>query len=341
VNKAPKFTPPIVPARFELLTAAQVVAQPPAAYLIKRTIPANSFGAFHGPSGSGKSFLLKHALHAISEGGEWFGLRTRAGLVLYIGLEGGAGIANRVRALRITGNACDNLRFMVTALDIRDHIERQELIDTIKASGLAFVAVAIDTLARSSPGADENSGQDMGQINAALTDIQSQLGVTVIAVHHSGKDTSKGPRGHSSFLAALDFAIEVRRDGDRREWQLVKAKDAADGEIHPFTLRVVELGEDEDGDQITSCVVHEMTADEQQPIQQAKSKKLSEVGGAIVELLTQHGSGMRKGEIVKHFDGRYPSSTIYRELKKLAERNRVCETAGIVALLRAFTMESA
>lgn len=261
--KAVTVTTPAAP-RFEVLTAAQVVAQPPQHHLIKKTIPANSVGAFVGASGSAKSFLVLHALHAISDGESWFDLRTRPGLVLYIGLEGGAGIANRVRALNTTGKTCDNLRFMVTGLNIRDELDRVELVDTIKATGLTFVAIAIDTLARSSPGADENSGQDMGQIIAALTDIQQQLGATVIAVHHTGKDSTKGPRGHSSLLAALDFAIEVRRDGDLREWQLVKAKDAADGDIHPFSLRVVELGDDEDGDKITSCIVHEMEHGEQQ-----------------------------------------------------------------------------
>jgi putative DNA primase/helicase len=248
--------------RYKLLTAAEMVAQPPHPHIIKRTIPAGSVGAFVGATGSAKSFLVLHALNAIAEGEPWFELRTMPRVVLYIGLEGAAGIANRVRALRATGHDCENLRFMVTALDIRDKDDRSDLIETIRASGTNPAVIAIDTLARSSPGADENSGQDMGQIIAALSEVQHQLGATVIAVHHTGKDSTKGPRGHSSLLAALDFAIEVRRDGDVREWQLIKAKDAADGEIHPFSLRVVGLGEDEDGDEITSCVVHELDADD-------------------------------------------------------------------------------
>jgi hypothetical protein len=62
-------------------------------------------------------------------------------------------------------------------------------------------------------------------------------------------------RGHSSLIAALDAAIEVTRSGDQRSWQVAKSKDGEDGTAHPFKLEVVELGMDNDGDPITSCVI--------------------------------------------------------------------------------------
>ena len=49
--------------------------------------------------------------------------------------------------------------------------------------------------------------------------------------------------------------MEVSRDGERREWKMNKSKDGEDGEAHPFRLEVVEVGTDEDGEPITSCVV--------------------------------------------------------------------------------------
>jgi hypothetical protein len=73
-----------------------------------------------------------------------------------------------------------------------------------------------------------------------------------------GKDASKGLRGHSSLHAALDAAIEVRRDGERREWLIAKSKDGEDGASHSFKLEVVELGTDEDGETVTSCTVQPM-----------------------------------------------------------------------------------
>ena len=108
---------------------------------------------------------------------------------------------------------------------------------------------------RAAPGMDENDSKSMGEVIGAAKAIQAELGGLVLLVHHSGKDATKGLRGHSSLHAALDAAVEVSRDGDRREWKMNKAKDGEDGEARPFRLDVVEVGTDEDGEPITSCVI--------------------------------------------------------------------------------------
>ena len=74
-------------------------------------------------------------------------------------------------------------------------------------------------------------------------------------MHHTGKDATKGLRGHSSLFAALDAAVEVSRDGERREWKVAKSKDGQDGDAHPFKLQIEMLGTDDYGDAVTSCVV--------------------------------------------------------------------------------------
>ncbi|MDO9235707.1 MAG: tyrosine-type recombinase/integrase [Aquabacterium sp.] len=85
----------------------------------------------------------------------------------------------------------------------------------------------------------------------------------VVLVHHTGKDTTKGLRGHSSLFAAMDAAIEVSNDGARRRWSVAKSKDAQDGDARTFKLAVVEMGTDEFGDLITSCVVTSDTSAEE------------------------------------------------------------------------------
>lgn len=112
----------------------------------------------------------------------------------------------------------------------------------------------IDTLNRAAPGADENSSVDMGRIIAAAKKLQTLIGGLVLLVHHSGKDSSKGLRGHSSLHAALDGAVEVIKTDNRREWSVAKSKDDATGDAHPFKLEFVTVGIDDDGDTITSCV---------------------------------------------------------------------------------------
>jgi putative DNA primase/helicase len=56
-------------------------------------------------------------------------------------------------------------------------------------------------------------------------------------------------------LAAMDATIEIARDGERRSARLAKSKDGKDGTEHEFRLEVLNLGQDEDGEAITSCVV--------------------------------------------------------------------------------------
>lgn len=95
----------------------------------------------------------------------------------------------------------------------------------------------------------------MGDIISAAKVLQAIFGGLVLLVHHSGKDQAKGLRGHSSLTAALDAAIEVIRNDDRRSWRIAKSKDDSDSATHFFRLDVVEIAKHDDGEPITSCVV--------------------------------------------------------------------------------------
>ncbi|MDC3290851.1 helicase RepA family protein [bacterium] len=74
-------------------------------------------------------------------------------------------------------------------------------------------------------------------------------------IHHSGKDRGKGARWHSSLRAAVDTEIEVKADGLTRFATAHKQRDLENGKKVAFSLMGVQLGFDEDGDPITSCVV--------------------------------------------------------------------------------------
>ena len=66
----------------------------------------------------------------------------------------------------------------------------------------------------------------------------------------------------------MDAAVEVSRDGDRREWKVAKSKDGQDGDAHPFKLNIETLGTDDYGDAVTSCVV--MRDNQAQDVRQVK-----------------------------------------------------------------------
>ncbi|MBK8104976.1 MAG: AAA family ATPase [Betaproteobacteria bacterium] len=118
----------------------------------------------------------------------------------------------------------------------------------------------IDTLNASAPGIDENASRDMGTVIEAAKTLQGLTGGLVAAVHHSGKDATKGLRGHSSLFAALDAAIEVTDSPTATAANGSCARPETQGEAHPFRLEVVQLAPDEDGEPVSSCVVRRDTA---------------------------------------------------------------------------------
>lgn len=240
------------PMRFDLLSDDDLRKLPPIQWRIKNVLPKTGLAALFGASGSGKSFAVIDMSQAIASGREWFGYQAAPCNVLYCALEGEGGIAGRVQAYRIRyGESSENIRYMTQPFSLLDANDIADLAKAIHAQGQAAEVVILDTLNRAAPGADENDSRSMGLIIAAAKQLQTLIGGLVILIHHSGKDSSKGMRGHSSLHAAL----EVRRDGDRRDWLIAKSKDGQDGEAHPFKLDIVELGIDEDGEPVSSCVV--------------------------------------------------------------------------------------
>jgi putative DNA primase/helicase len=250
---------PVVPVapilRYQLLSDDDLRLLPPVEWRVKGVLPSHGLAVVFGPSGSGKSFLVLDMLQSLAHGRDWFGRRVKPCSATYVALEGEAGVAGRVDAYRLHyGPTSPNIRYMVKPFNLLNADDINELAQAIKTAGNGAVVV-LDTLNRATPGSDENDSKAMGQIISAAKILQDLIGGLVLLVHHTGKDASKGMRGHSSLHAALDCAIEIKRNGDHREWLVAKSKDGEDGASHPFKLEVVPLGIDSDGDAITSCVI--------------------------------------------------------------------------------------
>lgn len=243
--------------RYKVLSADDVQNMPPLQWLVRGVVPAQGLACMYGASGSGKSFLALDMGAAVAEGAEWFDCRVTAAPVVYVALEGEHGFRQRVKAWQAhqRRDLPIALRFVMQPFDLRSADDLAQLAEAVTASGCAGGLLVIDTLNRAASGADENTSKDMGEIIDATKMLQSQLGGTVLLIHHSGKDQTKGLRGHSSLHAALDAAIEVTRINDRREWNIAKSKDDGDSAAFPFRLEVVDIGEDEQGDRIASCAI--------------------------------------------------------------------------------------
>jgi len=250
--------PPKPEPHYKLLSGADLAALPPIQWRVRGVLPAVGLAALYGPSGSGKSFLAWDLAAAIAEGAAWFGKRVKAAPVVYAALEGEAGFKLRAQAWEVNQGRTlpEALKLVIQPFILTEPQNVLDLAAVVPAGAVVF----IDTLNRAAPTADENSSKDMGEILSAAKELQSRINGLVVLVHHTGMDETRGPRGHSSFVPALDGSVEVSRKGDRRDFTLRKVKDGQDGEILPFSLKIEMLGIDEYGEPITSCVVMPDTA---------------------------------------------------------------------------------
>ncbi|WP_343654539.1 helicase RepA family protein [Paraburkholderia caribensis] len=228
-------------------------------YLVKGVFPAKGVAAIYGPSASGKTFLTLDVALAIARGQPWFGRRVKKTGVIYVAAEGEAGISDRLHAALGDDDQGIAMEVVPSPVDLlRGMADLDALVSAIRAAEQRIGTVGlvvIDTLARCMPGGDENTSDSMGAFLQNVDSLRRAIDGLALVVHHTGKDTSAGARGHSSFFGAMDGCLEVSRDGDQRAFKVAKSRDGVDGESQAFRLVSVELGVDDDGDPITSCVV--------------------------------------------------------------------------------------
>ena len=304
--------------RYKLLNAADLRNLPPLAWRVRGVLPAVGLAALYGPSASGKSFLAFDMAAAIAEGRGWFDCRVEAAPVVYAALEGEGGFKLRAQAWEVSRGRelPDGLSMMMQGFCLTVPQDVADLAAVVPAGAVVF----IDTLNRAAPTADENSSRDMGEILQAAKLLQAKTGGLVVLVHHTGKNAAAGLRGHSSLFAAMDAAVEVSRDGDRREWKVAKSKDGQDGNAHPFKLQIETLGTDDYGDAITSCVVVRDTA-----AQDVRAVKLPQGGNQKVvlevvrDLLKKAGPFNAPGAPATCPPGR-PAIELEDSLSRIAER---------------------
>lgn len=239
------------------LTSADLKKLSPQTWLIKNIIPETGFGIIYGKSGTYKSFLTIDLLAHIANGRAWFGNNTKQKPVIYIPLEGKSGISKRIEAWKVHNHSNDQILSIFENINFKDKNNIEYLIEKIKDARLDGGVICIDTLAQAGGDMDENSSKDMGNMIKTFQYIQQELGGIVLVVHHTGKDETKGMRGHSSLYASLDFALECTAHGNlSAQFKIAKSKDSESDKGYKFKMSVINLGYDEDGELITSLAVN-------------------------------------------------------------------------------------
>ena len=301
--------------------------------LVEGVLTIGGGSVVYGDSNSGKTYDMIDMGCAVARGVRWMGRHTEPGLVIYLAAESPASVRTRLQAYqKYHGVRVPNFAIVQSPIDLFDgDADTDLIIDLVKRieaeRGQPARLIIGDTLARLSAGANENAGQDMGLVVRRFDRLRTECNSHFLLIHHSGKSAAAGARGWSGVRAAVDTEIEITDSAAGRCAEITKQRDlSTKGDRIGFRLEPVELGLTKWGACATSCIVLPADAPTR-----PTGKRTSEASGAILEMLRTRACGIKKREVVAHFDGRYDKSAIYRELKKLIGSGVVSECLGIVS----------
>lgn len=230
-------------------------------WLVEDLLSAGGLSLIYGHPGCGKSFFALDITMHIAAGNRWRDKDVTQGLIVYVGAEGQRGLRNRITAFRHHHGIAD-LPFALIPVEVdmlTQDGESEKLADTVRHLSerydLPIAGIVFDTLSRTFGGGDE-VGSDMVSYINNVGRLQTQFQCSAIVIHHRPKDSeNKTPRGHGSLWGACDTVILVEDKGEIKTATVTKQKDADPGAPVAFKLEVIDLGEDNKGKPVSSCVV--------------------------------------------------------------------------------------
>lgn len=237
--------------------------------LVGNLLVRQTLAALLGPSGAGKSMVgLDLALH-VATGRSWRGHEVSQGAVVWLAAESMEYTANRMEAwCNVQGVAPESLPFdlldgYLSLTDVQPGGGLEELILTLKETEQErgpLALIVVDTVARTFGDGDENSNDDMKHFTDAAELLTRIFNATVLLIHHTGKDVSRGGRGASAFKAPLTTELVLEKKGRAVKLSQSKNRGAAD-EDKPLLLQFqTHSWEGEDGVERNAGVVAEGAA---------------------------------------------------------------------------------
>jgi AAA domain len=256
------------------------IAPPP--QLIKGLLPQTGVASIGGQSGTGKTF---HGIHLatclIPDCGQHHYIDKyrikRHGGVMYFALEGKAAFPVRSdvafgavlnkqmefddRAkLPFAWNTYEPNLFD-KAPDALIKLVERDAKKMRREFSVDLVAIFLDTMGLAASFENEDKSAQILKVVAGLAKLSDATGALAIVIDHFGKNQQAGLRGSSAKRGGVETVLACICDRDKennatdlRMW-LEKVRDGEEGRIIPYRLRTVPWGVDEDGEQVTSCVI--------------------------------------------------------------------------------------
>ncbi len=283
--------------RFPLVAFDDIQIDTTPNYLIKGLVPRRGLVVFWGPPKCYKSFAVFDLMMHVALGWEYRGRRVRQGTVVYCILEGADGFKARKEAFRqrfLAGHK-ERIPFHLMATPLSLVADQKALIAAIREQlgEDEPAAIVIDTLNRSFAGS-ESDDEAMTAYVRASDALRDAFHCAVPVVHHCGLDATR-PRGHTSLAGGVEAQIAVKKQETGLVTLTVEfMKDGPEGDVIVSKVECVEVGRDDDGDAITSCVVVPADREEAKSAEQKKPKGFKDKHElalrALDEALLNHGT---------------------------------------------------
>ena len=240
-------------ARWELKCAAQTEEPKELEYLVDGVIPQGGLTFLYGAPGAGKSFIAVDFAHRVATGISWCGRRAKKSGVLYIAAESRLCFPNRLTAARMRPGAdipAENLLYHANPVTLNPRHHDFATLTAHLILNPNIKLVVVDTLSRSL-GGDENNNELTAEYLNAMQRIINETGVTILFVHHTGKDFLRGMRGSSNFTTFPEVILcTVPVYGEGKDAQVIghvlRCEKHSEGERmpdHSYELQVVTLGQ--------------------------------------------------------------------------------------------------
>lgn len=265
--------------RLALVPWSEIHLLPKNEPLIEGLLDAGAFSVVFGASGAGKTFFVLDLSAHIALGWDWRGHEVKKGPTVYIAAEGGSGFAQRLTAFRHHHELdTEGVPFYVVAEPVdlcQSDADTKTLTERLASLPEPPALMVVDTLSRSLAGGNENASNDMGSFVRHLDELRKATGAHVMVIHHTGKDDSRGARGHSLLKAAADTELEVKDGGTIKTATFTKQRDlASEGESFAFKLQGIEMGDRQ------ACVLVPSDA----PPRAANAKRKTSSKAAVIAL---------------------------------------------------------
>ena len=205
--------------------------------------------------------------------------------------------------------------------------EVRELIMEAQALTEPIALIVFDTLATATEGQNENAPEVMSAVTGGMRRIMRALDCAGILIHHSGKDSTRGARGHSGLGGAVDLSIEVTSEegSDLIKLHCQKARYDEKGWDVFYQLRPITLDAHADR---TTVVAY--PTDERPAPDLGSGSKLTRNDRRMLEILGSLACGMRYGAWVAQAweVAQIPASTAKDSIRHLSAAKMVWKDAS-------------